>query len=191
LGLVACGDSGTEVGDQLTEAEAAAIAEFIMTSTLDATNSAQASPEGPSMAPYNYESRVELSAPCPHGGTVDVAADVTISGDTEIPGGVIAMNMVEVHKSCVGQDEETGQMFTLDGRPDLTVDFTLESNAAGDMGLGGSFLGRIAWQTEGRSGECEIDVTFTGSGSQATGASSGSVSGSVCGVSVTEQFLAG
>lgn len=192
LGLVACSDDGTGTGsDQLTAEEAAAIAEFVMTHTMDAASQAQASPQGPMAAPYTYESQVDFNAPCPLGGSVDVSGTVSVRGDTEIPGGTVGMAMVEVHNRCVGQDEATGQTFTLDGKPDLTVQFTMESDAEGNMDLSGSFQGVLAWQTEGRGGDCEFSLTFSGAGSQATGASSGSVSGSVCGVNVSEQFVAG
>ena len=131
IGLAACGDSGTDVGtDSLSEAEAAAIAQFIMSNTITAANSAQSSPDGPAMAPYTFESEVDFDAPCPLGGSVDVAATVSVSGDTEIQGASIAMAMTQVHKSCVGQHEETGQQFPLNGNPDLTVQFAVDTDAA-------------------------------------------------------------
>jgi hypothetical protein len=192
LGLGACGDSGVDVGtDELTESEAAAIAQLIMSSTIAAANSAQASPEGPAMAPYNFESDVDFDAPCPLGGSVGVAAHVTVSGDTEVQGGLIAMAMTQTHKSCVGQSEETGQQFTLNGNPNLAAEFRVESDAESNIELSGSFQGAIAWESDGRSGSCDISMTFTGSGNQLTGASSSSVSGSVCGVSVTEEVVVG
>jgi hypothetical protein len=192
LGLGACGDSGVDVGtDELTEAEAAAIAQFIMSSTITAANSAQASPEGPAMAPYNFESDVDFDAPCPLGGSVGVAAHVSLSGDTEVQGGVVTMAMTQTHKNCVGQSEETGQQFTLNGNPDLSAEFSVASDAEGNIDLSGSFQGSLAWETDGRSGACDISMTFTGSGNQLSGAGSSSVSGSVCGVSVTEEVALG
>ena len=101
------------------------------------------------------------------------------------------MAMTEVHKACVAQHEETGQEFTLNGNPDLTVQFRLETDAEGNLGLTGSFDGSIGWETEGRRGGCDVQMTFTGSGNQSTGVGSSTVSGSVCGVSVDEVVAVG
>jgi len=193
LAVGACGDDPAAVNTgNLSDAEAAAIAEFLLTSTY--TNvyaAAQPSPTGPQAVPFSFSSQTDVSAPCPLGGTVDISANITISGDTEVEGGTIAADMTEVHNSCWAEQEGTGIQFTLSGKPNVVASFDADSNAAGDVSVSGSLDGVVNWETASDKGTCVIEMSYSASGNQLTGAATATVTGSVCGMSVSQEVIVG
>mgnify|MGYP003573483402 FL=1 len=193
MALTACGEDPLSVNSgDISEAEAAAIAEFLLSSTYEnAFSTVQTSPEGPQLVPFSFSTQADLDAPCPLGGSVAISAAVTISGDTELEGGTISMSMTQVHSACVARQESTGIQFTLSGNPNIVASFDASSDTSGQMSVSGGLDGALGWETAEGSGNCVIDLSYTASGNENAGAISASVSGSVCGVSVSQDMQVG
>lgn len=193
LGLGACGDDPAVVNTgNLSEAEASAIAEFLLTSTYtNAYAAAQPAPTGPQAVPFTFSSQTDVNVPCPMGGTVDISANITVSGDTEMEGGSISVDMTEVHNSCSAEQDGTGIQFTLTGNPNVTSSFDADSGATGDVSVTGTMDGTLAWQTANDSGTCVIDISYSASGNEVTGAATATVTGSICDVSVSQSVSIG
>jgi hypothetical protein len=193
MALTACGEDPLSVNSgDISQAEAAAIAEFLLSSTYqNAFSTVQTSPEGPQLVPFSFETRADLDAPCPLGGSVAISATVSISGDTELEGGSISMSMTQVHSACAAQQEDTGIQFTLNGNPNIVAAFDASSDAAGQMSVSGSLDGALGWETAEGSGNCVIALSYTASGNENAGAINASVSGSVCGLSVSQDMQVG
>jgi len=193
MALGACGEDPTVVNSgNLTEAEARAIAEFLLSSTYDnAFSSVQGAPDGPQAVPFNFTTQVDVTAPCPLGGVVDISATATISGDTEQEGGSIEMNMTEVHQDCMAEQEGTGIQFTLNGHDDVVASFSATSTPSGDMTVSGSLVGGLDWMTANGEGTCVINMSYSASGNELTGPVSATVTGSICGVEVAQELLVG
>lgn len=191
--LGACGEDPAAVNTgNLSDAEAAAIAEFLLTSTYtNAYSAAQASPTGPQAVPFSFSTQTDVNAPCPMGGTVDISAHITVSGDTEVEGGTIAVDMTEVHNSCSAEQEGTGIQFTLTGKPNMVASFDAESTTAGDVSVSGTLDGTLDWITANDEGTCLIDISYSASGNELTGTASATLTGSVCDVSVSQAVTVG
>ncbi|MDZ7778559.1 MAG: hypothetical protein U5R14_01305 [Gemmatimonadota bacterium] len=180
----ACGDSATDVvTDELSEAEAAALAE-VMSENVFATwqqDQGQAA-MAPSLA--TFERSVQLEASCELSGSVSVSGDVVMETSETSEDVTIDYTVTQVHQSCVGESED-GVRFTLDGAPDVTANFTVE---AGEdlVTLDGGYAGSVDWSTDDKQGTCSVDVTFTAEVSQAGQSGSVTMSGSVCGVSFSD-----
>ena len=56
---------------------------------------------------------------------------------------------------------------------------------AGNFMVSGSYAGALAWQSDGRSGRCGIDLDFSASGNQSSDSGSVSMSGTICGQSIS------
>lgn len=192
VGLAACGEDATSPENtNLTQAEAEALATILLTQSYENTQGAEPVAGGPQAGPVNLETTVDFSAPCPLGGSVAVSADITIIGDSELEGGTIDYTMTQTHQSCVAQDETSGMTFTLNGNPNMTTEVTFENDGLGNLAIDGTVQGNIAWSKEDKSGTCAITLSFTGSGNQTSGVGSSTASGTVCGVSVSEQLTVG
>jgi hypothetical protein len=193
LALGACGDDPAAVNTgNISEAEAGAIAEFLLTSTYsNAFAAAQPAPTGPQAVPITFSSQTDVSVPCPLGGTVDISAHITVSGDTEVEGGTISVDMTEVHTSCSAEQDGTGIQFTLTGKPNLVSEFDAQSGATGDVSVIGSLDGTLAWETANDSGTCIVDIDYSASGNELTGAATATVTGFICGVSLTQEMSIG
>lgn len=191
IAAVACGeDTPLAVGDALSEEEAAALAEVVMTQGFESgygLDGGQAA--APAQVPVSYDQQIE--APCPLGGsvTIDVAMDGDI--DEETGDADVTLSQVLAHQSCVVPHEETDLVFTLDGEPStsFTADVTVVNET--DFSFVGRLSGRLAWSTDDeRSGSCELGIDFDMSGTAETGFSVSS-SGQVCGVEVSESLTVG
>jgi len=74
-------NSGTDVDDELTQLEAQALAEVVARTVVTARGQAGTPQAAPAQA--TYQQSVEFVAPCPLGGSVRVAGDVTAVVDDE------------------------------------------------------------------------------------------------------------
>lgn len=181
--LAACGDDPLSVGDALSEAEAAALSEAVFASAMSNTDTPQpAVVGGPQAAPMSIEQDVELTGQCELGGTVDVDGSVAYQGDTETNEFSLEYSVTLDHHGCVVEAGSNEQVFTLDGVDDLTFQFSL-TTGQDSFDLDGGLEGRIAWQSDERSGECGIDISFSGDGAAFGEAVAGSFSleGQICG----------
>jgi hypothetical protein len=187
VGLSACDDDPVQVVDTLSEAEASALASVLLDISLEGTLDAVGDtepPAGPPSAPIAFETDVSFTAPCPLGGTVAATAALEGVVDAETEEWDVTLDVTETHQACVVSDADSGQTFTIDGAPDLNVAFDLEYTPD-DFTVTGAYGGAVGWQTEGRSGTCTVDLGFDASGDPGTGAGTASLTGTVCGVTIS------
>jgi hypothetical protein len=182
-------ESSTEVGTELADIQVQALAEVLLLTTFQSAQSGPAA-VGAQLVPVNFEQQVEADVPCPLGGMLGVVAAVSITGDTESEGGEISYSQTQSHVGCVVESED-GTRFTLDGSPSVTAGFTISNDGLGNLDVDGSMDGGIGWAMDGLSGTCQIDLAFVGDGSEADGTWSASLTGSVCGVSITRTASVG
>jgi len=178
--LGACGEStGVEV--DLSEAEAAALAEAVMQAAIFATSNGTgpALASGPAAAPFSSEGDVSFTAECLLGGTVDVDGSVEASGDDETGEGRIELSVTHDHQGCM-VEAENGLVFTFDGAPALSLDLVLETDGESEVGWAGTIGGAVDWATEEREGRCTIALAFGGLVSNVENAIEISVEGQVC-----------
>lgn len=190
VGLAACGDDDPtdpdNEGDLLTEVEAESMIEALAEAGgfgfgigLGAGASATA-PEGVTIGPVTFE---ETTA-CPQGGSIAMAGSYSADIDDETGHGTYQYELVQTHDACTATAASDGSTWTFDGSPDITIDFawTFDQTA---YEFQGTQTGGIAFSGSGKSGTCQIDLTYDFSGDQSGTTYSGSVAGSVCGVSVS------
>ncbi len=179
--LGACSD-GTGVEVELSEAEAAALAEAVMQTAIFATangSGGAALASGPLAAPYHSEGDVSFTVECAGGGTVAVNGAVDASGDDETGEGRIELTVTHDHEGCV-VESDNGVVFTFDGAPRLALDLVIESDGESELGWSGTVEGAVDWTTDEREGRCSVDLAFAGLISDAEDAIAISVEGEVC-----------
>jgi hypothetical protein len=188
--FAACDDGTTEAsGDSLTRTEAFAIASAVAEVNDDASNRGidEGSASAAAALSVNAEPRTvsfdqTSSHPCPSAGRITVGLEAVLTWDRESHAAELDASGSLTHDACAFRHE--GITLTVTGSPSLTI----ASHAATSRGLpsepwtseaGGSF----SWSaSDGRSGECSIDVgTITD-----FDAKSRTVQGHVCGHSVDQ-----
>lgn len=190
LGLGACGDGATAPGATLSGPEAEAIATFLMTSSLDASDQGFAAAPAATdpltaRAVVDIDETVTAVIPCPLGGSVAVSQAVVGSVDTETGAMDLDAAQVQTHQDCAARDQEGSFDFVLNGAPDVNTSLTLSVDGLGALDMGGSMTGAIDWSSGDRSGTCSLTMEFSG-GMDANGAASFTLAGSICGVDVTQ-----
>jgi hypothetical protein len=187
--LCACGGS-TDVVVDLSEAEAAALAEAVVqaafVTSANAFSDAPA-PVGPAAAPFGFDADVSFTEACPLGGSVDVDGSVGLSGDDETNEGRIELAVRHDHAACVVEADD-GTVFTFDGAPSVTLDLVLETDGVGQLDWSGVIEGRLAWSTEEREGTCPIALEFGGTVSEVEQSIAVSVDGTVCRAAVEHSW---
>ena len=191
LGLAACGESSTEPGDELSAAEAGALASAILDLTLDAGIAESAPParaSGAAAAPVTFNYQTQADGPCPLGGTMH--ADLKVGGafDSVTQLGQLQIDVKAQHRGCQVKAKESGQIFTLDGKPAIEAQLRLASKADGTYTLSGGYDGVVDWSSDGRSGTCHFDLDFSGTVNANTGAGTAKLQGTACGTSVSVDF---
>jgi hypothetical protein len=179
--LAACGES-TGVEIELSEAEAAALAEAVVQSAIVATTNDLSGPalaSGPRPAPYSAEAAVAFTAGCLLGGSVRVDGSVEASGDYETGEGRIELSVTHDHQGCV-VEADNGATFTFEGAPALSLDLVIERDGEGELNWAGTIGGAVDWATEEREGRCTVALAFAGLVSDVENAIEISVEGSVC-----------
>jgi hypothetical protein len=187
--LAACDNEPLQIVDTLGLDEVDALAEVLLDLTL-AGNREVTTPEGasPPAAPTPFGATLQFQTPCPIGGWVDVVGNVSGTVDPEAGTGSLALDLVQTHEACRAVHLASGREFRLDGAPDLTVAYGI-SWTGGDFEAGGGYQGALDWSTDGRSGRCEVAVTFDAAGIVEEGATSASLSGTICGRTVSVSGL--
>lgn len=188
-GLAAC-DDGTGPESSLTQAEAEALAQVLLTQTFSAGDPASATAPT-SAAPVarqvvDFSNEISVEVACPLGGSV--AADVTTSGtiDAETGAANLQYTASQTHRDCQVQPEEAQEPFTLNGAPNLTSSLQFTRTAGGTFETGGSIVGSVAWSSGDRSGTCVVSLEFSGAGDD-QGNVSFSLSGGVCSAQISQQ----
>jgi hypothetical protein len=190
LGLAAC-ESSTDVGDGLSSAEASALAGAILDLTLDAgmmqTGMAQLA-SGPAAAPTTFDQRAQVEGPCPLGGTMKADLHVAGSLDLATGQGQLDLDVTAAHRGCQVKSKETGQLFELDGKPSIEAEFRLTAKPDRTFSLSGGYEGAVEWSSDGRSGTCSFDLTFSGNVNASTGNGTAKLQGTACGTTITYDF---
>ena len=182
LAVAACGDSATDVVGDLTEAEAAALAEVIagtVVSTWEAEGAAPTAARGPALATFNQQ--VSLEAPCEFGGTVAIDGEFDIvTNDVTEELESLEYTVTQAHAGCVAEAQD-GTRFTLDGAPNVTANLLVL--AEGDaVTMDGSYAGAVEWATDGKSGTCTLSVEFSLDLNVVAETGSATMAGTVCGM---------
>lgn len=159
-------------GDDLSSAEAAAIAEFMTGSAFDgwsfdeagqgaSASVAPAGHAGGSSEPIQFDVAIDITSGCPEGGSLSVSGSVQGSVDGETESGTLTLGIDISAAGCRFPAE--GTVFTVDTRPQLELDgdFAWEGGEpVGEQTF--SYRGGIAWSAEdGRSGSCAFDLQVT------------------------------
>ena len=180
LAFVACGEdiTGVTEGDVLSSAEVAAVIAALSASydELDVGSAAPAA--APGLAPVDFSQGFDITVPC-EDGTLDVAGSVNGTIDNETLASDVSVEVTWQPNACVVTDGEN--MITVDGAPrvELTLDWTSAEQA---FTFDGTQVGGFSFtSSDGRSGSCAIDVTF--SLTSDAGGFTGTVSGEICGLS--------
>src|SRR5262249_55654604 len=124
---------------------------------------------------------VDQTVNCPVSGTVHVKGSWSVNDALNS----FTANVTETHQACAATSQKTGKTWTFDGKPNIAANLSVNITNA-DTGAGtltGSEKGAFAFSTDGLEGTCQIDVTISATTNDA-GATSGSVTGSVCGKDV-------
>lgn len=129
---------------------------------------------------------INESLECPNGGTASFAATIDENSTT----GAVAMTITQGFSNCKSTSS-SGRMWTFNGKPNIVSTFAGTSNATtGAFTMSGTQKGGITFSSDLGSGSCEFDVTFSMSGNENTEQFSGSMTGTVCGRSVSQSLSA-
>lgn len=193
VGLAACADGDDITGPEglnavQVQALAAAVfgQSFAIYTTLPTGMSSTAEIPGPQAATVNQT--FQATVPCELGGSVAVAASVNGTVDDVSGAADMDYSVQQDYDQCTvsgGQEN-----FTLDGTPGVTHTAQMSSDGMGNANISGLITtgtGALAWSTGGKSGTCAIALGYTGS-SSAMGAASFSISGTVCGIAVSQDL---
>ena len=176
LTFTACGDS-TAPNLELTEDQVADMMDALTTAGLAGYGST-----GSNFAVVTIDRTVD----CPEGGS----ASVNASYDDGSTGTTVTMSITQGFSNCKATSSQ-GRMWTFNGNPNIVSTFTATSNeTTGAFTFSGTQKGGITASSDLGSGACGWDVTYSFSGNDNTGAFSGSVTGTVCGRSVSQSISA-
>lgn len=195
-GLAACGEDSTGPSDSLSEAEAQAVAQVLLSQTFEAGDPSSAGPGAVAAqypvasAPVEFGSEGDITLPCPLGGSLAVARSLSGTFDDETGELSFDFSLTSVHQQCAVQPEELEDVLVLSGAPNLASTLELDQDAQGAVTVAGSIIGAVGWELGDRAGTCEVSVNFSGTGT-AEGSASNAVSGSVCGVQFSEESFVG
>lgn len=194
LAAAAC-DDATGPGDALTQAEANALAEIILGQTLAAGEEggfATQTVANPLLAaaPVSIDRETTVSLSCPLGGSFSAARTVSGTVDSETGAMDLSIALVQTHDGCGVRSAESGTEFTLDGAPNITSTQDFTTDGTGAFTLDGAMSGAVDWASGDRAGRCEISLEYAGSG-DGQGGFSMSLSGTMCGVTVSDQVSVG
>jgi hypothetical protein len=189
VALTGCGDddpTGSTGGD-LTEGEAAALAEIVASGLFETFVQNQGPAPAPALVTGTFS--IDADIQCEFGGLVAVSGNLAFDIDDQTGDGTLDYTVTQDHQNCVGESD-SGQRFTLNGQPNVTSDFlvTLTSDI---LTFAGDYGGAVAWTTGERSGTCPVDVDFSFTGDATGDSGTATISGSVCNVSFSSTLTVG
>ena len=182
VGLGACSDdsSPTDSGDALTQAEVE-----VMMEAMAAAGGAGFVPVGMGAAEAagalsgDQQFSFDETTPCSQGGSVNISGTMSFSEGH----GNVNLDMTQVHQDCVESAPSDGSIWTFNGSP--SIQMTLSGTVSEDhVDIQGNQQGGISWSSDGRSGTCNIDVSYSLIGDEHGGTAT--VNGSVCGVNISQ-----
>ncbi len=177
LTVASCGDdngAGPTSGDPLSEAEATEVLNEVLGVMSqgfdDVTNAPRAAPA----ATHTIDETINESADYAGGGSVGITGSIKGSFDDQTFALDLEFDFTETISNCQTM-ATSGPTFTVNGNPNLEMqgDYAFSgSSLTGSFSMGGGFRYE---SSDGRSGECGIEVDVDYSTQQG--------SGSVCGIS--------
>lgn len=190
LGLAACGGSFTSSGDPLDTTEAQDLAASLVEGGFAGFGTVAGAPGRPPAAPaISGTSTIDYTGPCDGGGTVKLAGSMTANVNQTTNSGTIDFNYTFAPSGCQ-VTTAGGKTFTITSDPNLKVEgnFSFSSGTTSTFQGSLGYNGKFNWtSSDGRAGACGVDLTANYNFSFSSTASSGSatLSGTVCGVSVS------
>ena len=182
FGVMACGDdSPTQSGDTLTQAEAESMMGALALAGGVGFFGMGFAADDPSMAMSMDTFPIDATIDCSGGGTLQMSGEVTVSNQGES----ISMTQTLTHQSCTETSPQDDRSWTFNGSPSINTQL---AGSATDTTINfqGSQTGGISWSSGGSSGTCQMNVDYSVSGSSAGGAVTVNISGTVCGVDVSQ-----
>lgn len=123
------------------------------------------------------------SYPCPEGGTVNVSGSYDINENT----GNFSSQVTQGYSSCKASSA-SGRQWTFNGDPNVLMNMNMTFNqTTGAMTMSGTQTGGIRFSSNGASGRCSINLSFSTSLND-VGEATGTVTGTVCGESVSHSL---
>lgn len=182
LALTACSDSTAPKAIQLTDAQAQDLMDALSAvGGVSAPMRMSAYRAGPTTALATIS--VDQSAACPNGGTYGIKGSYNF--DQAGTSGTIAIT--QTYAGCKATSTN-GTLWTFNGAPNIATSFSFTSNATtGAFTMSGTEKGGIDAASTVGSGRCNIDITYNMSGNQNTNTGTVSISGSVCGRTISIQ----
>jgi len=194
LGLAACSDF-TFSGDPLDSTDATELAEVLVGEGFAGFSEVAAAPMGSAGATGEAGARITekrsiaFTGNCEGGGTVVLAGSISVDLDSDTGVGTIGFDYTIAPAGCI-VTTESRKTFTITGDPNLKVsgDFTgSQTGFDGEL----TYDGKFTWKESTREGACGVNVKVTfdfnlSGGTLTTG--SASMSGEVCGVSITRDI---
>lgn len=177
LALAACGDS-TAPNANLDEAQI----EDMMDAMANAGVAGFTPPPTGNMAVVTITETVQ----CPDGGSSNVNATIDDGGTTNS----VSMTFTQGFSNCKSTSS-AGRLWTFNGKPNIVTTFTGTSNeTTGAFSMSGTQKGGITFASDLGTGACDFDLTFSMSGNELTGQFTGSMSGTVCGRTISQSLSA-
>lgn len=180
LTLSACGDSTAPAAIQLTDAQAEDLMEALAL-VGGATAFSQQAAEYRASATQLLTMTVDQTDACPNGGTYRMQG--TFTGNDAGTSATAAIT--QSYNACKAMSSND-VLWTFNGAPNIVINFTMTSNpTTGAFTMNGTQKGAIDASSSVGSGRCAIDLTYSMQGNDNTGAMNMSVTGSVCGRTIT------
>jgi hypothetical protein len=121
--------------------------------------------------------QLDETEPCPVSGTVRLVGSLEFNEVT----GAASMDIRETYQNCVSTSS-SGRQWTFNGNPNVRSVFAFSGESEESFSGTGTISGGFRYSSQGESGTCTMAVTMTFT------AVSGSVTGTVCGQPISEQF---
>jgi hypothetical protein len=123
---------------------------------------------GPAAAPVVLNEAGSTSVPCDFGG--ELAVDLALEGvfDDETDVGDLTLTMTLTPNFC-GVESEEGFRATLFGDPAFATTIRLDSDGSGTVQVSGGITGGLGALTGGRVASCPLDLSFSGTQTEAGG----------------------
>ena len=148
---------------ELSEQETAAVVEFVVGQAFVGWDfGGVAASQSPAVrqagVPITIDYNVTVTAPCPEGGEVSVAASIAGTIDDQTESGTLSMSVTSSLSSCAFSED--GVMITINTNPDLVLAGALNWENGNPVGTQVfTYTGGFSWSTsDGREGSCTIDL---------------------------------
>lgn len=120
---------------------------------------------------------LDETEPCPVSGNVRIAGSLTVNDET----GALSFDLRETYQNCVSTST-SGRQWTFNGNPNVRTVFQFSGETEETFAGTGTITGGFRYSSQGESGTCTMAVSMTFT------ALTGSVTGTVCGQAISEQF---